>query len=106
MLDAALEAQAFVAGRTRDDLSQDRMLTLALVKAVEIIGEAAVQVSDNLRDANPQIPWIDIVGMRNRLVHAYFNINLDIVWDTVTANLPPLIEQLQSLLESPGNDSE
>ena len=95
MLDAAHEAIEFAQGRTRVDLNGDRKLVLALVKDVEIIGEAAYQVFQTARDQLPGIPWDDIIGMRHRLVHAYFDINLDILWRTVQDDLPPLIAELE-----------
>jgi len=95
MLDAAHEAIEFVQGRTRVDLNGDRKLVLALVKDVEIIGEAAYQVSQTARNQLTDIPWDDIIGMRHRLVHAYFDINLDILWRTVQDDLPPLIAELE-----------
>jgi len=97
MLDAAHEAVTFAQGQTRADLESDRMLVLALVKAVEIIGEAAYQVSQATREQLPEIPWEDIIGMRHRLVHAYFDINLDILWRTVQDDLPPLLEKLREI---------
>ncbi len=99
MLDAAQEAMLFSQGRSRADLDSDRMLVLALVKEIEIIGEAANQVTETTRSRYPLIPWIDIVGMRNRLVHAYFDINLDILWQTVQHDLPSLIVELQRALQ-------
>lgn len=72
MLDAAHEAIAFANGRTRADLNVDRMLVLSLVKDIEIIGEAAFQISSDTRVQLPSVPWDDIIGMRHRLVHAYF----------------------------------
>ncbi len=98
MLDAAREAVAFARGRTRGDLDNDRQLVLALAKDVEIVGEAAVQVTMPTRQCFPEIPWEKIVGMRNRLVHAYFDINLDIVWNTVMGDLPELISLLESII--------
>lgn len=95
MLDAAHEAIEFAKGRNRVDLNGDRKLVLALVKDIEIIGEAAYQVSQTARDQLPGIPWDDIIGMRHRLVHAYFDINLDILWRTVQDDLPPLIVELE-----------
>lgn len=77
MLDAAREALSFVRGKTREDLDRDRLLVLALVKAIEIIGEAACQVSSETRSQIPEVPWEDIIGMRHRLVHAYFDIDLE-----------------------------
>lgn len=79
MLDAAREAVSFTRGRIRVDLESDRQLVLSLVKDIEIVGEAAVRITESTRTQTPEIPWQEIVAMRNRLVHAYFNINLDIV---------------------------
>jgi uncharacterized protein with HEPN domain len=103
MLDAAREALAFAHGRQREELEQDRQLTLALVKAIEIIGEAASQVSSNARQQSPAIPWPNIIAMRNRLVHAYFDIDLDRVWDTLIDDLPPLIALLEKFLSTNAN---
>lgn len=95
MLDAAREAVSFASGRTRADLDEDRQLVLAVVKDVEIIGEAANAVTESARLELPDLPWQEIVAMRNRLVHAYFDINLDILWQTVQQDLPMLIERLE-----------
>lgn len=100
MLDAAREAEAFAQNRSRSDLDSDRMLALSLLKLIEIIGEAAATISKESRSQLPQIPWPSIVGMRNRLVHGYFDIDLDRVWDTITADLPPLIEELERIISS------
>ena len=99
MLDAAREVMEFTKSRTRTSLDTDRMLVLSLVKEIEIIGEAANQVSETTRDLTPAIPWADIISMRNRLVHAYFDINLEILWKTVQDDLPPLIAALEDVLE-------
>jgi len=103
MLDAAREALGFVQGRHRADLNSDRQLVLALVKDIEIIGEAAFQTSENTRVQLPEIPWDDIVGMRHRLVHAYFDINLDILWKTVQDDMAPLISPLEQVLDRKGD---
>lgn len=95
MIEAAEHALAFTAGRSRADLDSDVMLRLALTRAVEILGEAASQVSEAGRNELSDIPWPRIVGMRNRIVHAYFDINLDILWDTLQLDLPPLLAQLK-----------
>jgi uncharacterized protein with HEPN domain len=70
-------------------------LQLALVRLIEIIGEAATRVSKETRAACPIIPWDDVIGMRNKLIHGYDSVDLDILWDTVTDDLPPLIEELE-----------
>ena len=98
MLEAAREATHFVTGRTREDLQHNRMFSFALVHSIEIIGEAASQVSPESRAACPNLPWPEIIGMRNRLIHAYFDIDLDRVWETVSDDLPPLITELEKIL--------
>ena len=98
MLDAVKEAVSFAQNKTRIDLNTDRKLVL--VKSIEIMGEAAAKVTKECRDELPQIPWLSIIGMRNRLIHAYFDINLDIVWQTVKEELPPLIVELERTLSS------
>ena len=100
MLDAANEASLFVSGKKRNDLDANRQLTLALVKDIEIIGEAASKVSQETKTNYPAIPWLDIVNMRNRLIHAYFDIDLEIVWDTVTKDLPPLMTEIGKIVRS------
>jgi uncharacterized protein with HEPN domain len=99
MLDAARECMEFTRDSRREDLDKDRKLVLALVKEIEIIGEAAYQVSEETRRCLPEIPWEDIVGMRHRLVHAYFDINLDILWRTVQDDVPFLTKVLEKILE-------
>ena len=98
MLDAAREALSFVAERRGEDLARDRMLVLALVKEIEIIGEAASRISDESRKALPRIPWPKIIAMRNRLIHAYADVDLSIVWDTLTGALPELLRELEIAL--------
>ena len=98
MLDAAQEAITFASGKTRKDLDIDRILALAIVKSIEIIGEAASKVTEKFRSNKKGIPWEDIITMRHRLTHAYFDINLDIVWQTVRADLPELIKELEEII--------
>ncbi len=98
MLEAAREAISFAEGRSRTDLDDNRMLFHSLVRNMEIIGEAASQVSRELRDARSGLPWADVVGMRNRLIHAYFDVDPDIIWDTVTQDLPLLVVALSVLI--------
>jgi uncharacterized protein with HEPN domain len=100
MRDAALEALAFTNAKTREDLDRDRKLVLALVKEMEIIGEAAFKISKETREQLPGVPWNDIVGMRHRLIHAYFEINLEIVWQTIQKDLPGLVSVLNLFLDS------
>jgi uncharacterized protein with HEPN domain len=99
MLDAAQEAAFFAQNKTRGSLDTDGQLVLSVVKSIEIIGEAAANVTTKCREDFPQIPWRDIISMRNRLTHVYFDINLDILWKTVVEDLPPLIAELGKVVE-------
>lgn len=87
MLEAALKATEFVRGQNRSTLDADEKLTLSLVHLLEILGEAAGKISQDFRRRHPEIPWNRVSGIRNRLIHGYFDIDLDIVWETVTARL-------------------
>jgi len=99
ILDAAREAVAFSQGRSRADLDTDRKLNLSLVRLLEIIGEAARGISQEFRDSHPDLPWKNMVGMRDRLIHGYFDINLDMVWETVKEDLPDLIIKLEKIVD-------
>ena len=98
MLEWAQEALGYARGRTRPDLDADRMLAIVLVHCLETVGEAAAQVSEPTRSALPDIPRRTLTGMRNRLVHVYHDINLDMVWKAVTRSLPPLARSLERAL--------
>ena len=98
MLDASTEAAGYADSKVRADLDTDRTLVHSLVRCLEITGEAAAKVSKDCRSQYDSIPWDDIIGMRNRLIHAYFDINLNIVWRTVKEELPALIKNLELAL--------
>jgi uncharacterized protein with HEPN domain len=95
MLAAARDAIQFAHGKTENDLGGDRKLTLALLKCIEIIGEAASRVGEETRNQHSSLPWADMIGMRNRLVHGYFDIDLSLLWATITEDLPALIRELE-----------
>ena len=98
MLDYSREAAALVAGRTREDLDTDRTLNLALVRLLEIVGEAASRTTDEERLRYPSIPWNQIVGLRNRLIHGYDSVDFDVLWGIVSSDLPKLIAEFERLL--------
>jgi uncharacterized protein with HEPN domain len=102
MLDVCRRAQRHSQGRTRPMLDTDELFADALVRTIELIGEAASRVTASTRDALPQIPWRLIIGMRNRIIHDYGNINLDIVWKTVSLQIPQLMADLEAILTSQG----
>ncbi len=98
MLEAANEALSFVQGKTREDLYGSRLLALALTRQIEIIGEAASKVSLERRAAIPGIPWHAVTGIRHRAIHAYFDVDLEVIWSTITLYLPALVRELDNAL--------
>lgn len=98
MLDHIEEAVALAQGRTREDLETERVFFLALLKLVEIVGEAATRVSDSMQNAHPEIPWREVIGTRNRLVHGYDAVDYNILWEIVTADFLPLARQIDGVL--------
>lgn len=102
MLEYAQEALDMIEGRVRADLDADRMLNLAMTRLIEIVGEAAGRVTPETRQRHEEIPWAEIVGLRNRLIHGYDAVDLDILWQVIQADLPPLISQLEAILGDAG----
>ncbi len=100
MLDHAREASAMAAGKTRKDLDADRKLNLALVRLLEIVGEAANRIPARERAQYQTIPWSQIVGLRNRLIHGYDSVDFDILWQIVTRDLPALIASLEQIIQA------
>jgi uncharacterized protein with HEPN domain len=98
IVEAAQMAQGFVEGRRRADLDTDTMLLFAVVQVIQIIGEAASRVSPERRAATPSVPWAGIIGMRNRLVHVYDEIDHEVVWQTATVEIPEVLPLFISLL--------
>jgi uncharacterized protein with HEPN domain len=99
MLDAARKTLDFTNGRSRSDLDTDEQLTLAVVRLLEIIGEAAKKVTAETRRPHPEIPWREIASTRDRLIHGYFDVDLDVVWSIATGDLPGLVASLEAILE-------
>ena len=100
ILSHAREAVAILHGKTRADLDHDRMLNLALTRLLEIIGEAANRIPDSVQENYPHLPWLQMISLRNRLIHGYDNVDFDILWVIVTQDLPGLIVQLEDILEA------
>ena len=98
MLNAAADAVEFVGSADQTQFKADKMLQYAVIRCIEIVGEAARKVSRGFQSANPEIPWPDIVGMRHRLIHNYSDVRLDLVWSVVHDKLPELIAALRQLV--------
>jgi len=102
MLESARKTVRFAQGKSRSDLDADELLSLGLVRLIEIIGEAAKNVTDSTKLTHPEIPWRQIAATRDRLIHAYSSIDLDIIWDIIKNDLPSLISSLERVLASNG----
>ena len=98
MLDHAREAISLVQGKSRSDLDRDRVLNLALVRLLEIVGEAAGRVPKEEHALYPQVPWPQIIGLRNRLIHGYDAVDNDILWQIIVRDLPSLVADLEAIL--------
>lgn len=98
MLDHARETITLTRGKARADLDNDRVLNLALVRLLEIVGEAAGRVSKEECALHPEIPWPQIIGLRNRLIHGYDVVDNDILWQIITRDLPQLVEALEAIV--------
>jgi len=106
MLDAARKALQFTAEKSPTDLQTDEKLTLALVRLIEIIGEAAVKVTPDIQARFAAIPWREIIGTRNRLIHGYDQVNLEILWKIVSTDLPSLVKELEKAIIGLENDTQ
>lgn len=98
MLDHIIEAVSLAERHTRADLDSDRLFYLAAIKLVEIVGEAAHRVSEKTQEDHPGIPWREIIGTRNRLIHGYDAVDSDILWEIISGDFPPLAEKLKTIL--------
>ena len=98
MLDHARKAVQLAHGKIRADIDADELLGLAMTRLLEVIGEAAARVSQAARDHHPQIPWLSIAGMRNRLIHGYDAVDFDILWHVVQYDLPALIVDIEKII--------
>ncbi len=108
MRQAATDACGFVAGFAKDDFLEDKRTQQAVIMSLIIIGEAATKVMDGYAEfaqAHPEVPWRSMRGMRNRIAHGYFDINLDVVWDTVQTALPELLKQLPAGRQDADNEN-
>ncbi len=100
MRDHAREALQFVTGKNREDLDENRMLNLSLVRLLEIIGEASSRVTESTKKSHPEIPWQQISGLRNRLIHGYNQVDLDILWNILQDDIPVLLANIEKVFRS------
>ena len=100
MVEAIEKIRRYVQGMDLDAFIEDERTSDAVVRNLEIIGEAAARLPEEFTGSHASIPWAQIVGLRNRIVHGYFGIDLSLVWNIITHDIPPLHAQLQNLLRA------
>ncbi len=98
IIESIADIKEFTAGMTRESFSIDKKTIKAVVRSLEVIGEAANKLPDDVRDGYPEISWQEIIGMRNRLIHEYFGVDLDIVWQTIEEDLKPLDNAVKKMV--------
>ena len=99
ILDSILKIENFVEGLSFEDFKDDDKTVFAVIRALEIIGEASKKISQQLKDGYPQIPWREISGMRDKLIHGYFGVDLRVVWDTIIIDIANLKPQIKKMLD-------
>ena len=105
ILENTYKALDFVKGMTGDDFLQDEKTVFAVIRALEIVGEATKKIPDEIRAKYPDIPWREMAGMRDKMVHDYFGVNLMVVWKTIVEDLPVLKSRIQKAFEKESQDS-
>jgi uncharacterized protein with HEPN domain len=106
MLENAVRAMQFTEGLNFEAFKKDEKTVYAVIRAVEIIGEATRNIPEDIRKKYPQIPWRDAADMRNKLVHRYFGINIEVIWQTINEDLPMLMDALQEIIRREENSND
>jgi len=99
MSEAVQDVGIFTAGMTQELFLADRKTINAVIRSLEVLGEAAGKIPPEIREKYPEIPWSDMVGMRNRLIHEYFGVDAAIIWQTLVEDLPPLVVAIEAMLD-------
>lgn len=102
ILDATVKIESYLQGVNKEVYDSNTMIQDAIIRQLEVIGEATKNISNEMRDSKPNIPWQDMAGMRDKLIHHYFGVDIGQVWLTANTDIPPLKNEIQSLLDSLG----
>lgn len=100
IIESISKIEVYVEGVSKEKFMEKSLIQDAVIRKIEIIGEASKMISEKTRSKNPKIPWKDIAGMRDKLIHSYFGVDLDAIWETVKKDIPTLKKELQKLADS------
>jgi uncharacterized protein with HEPN domain len=100
IIDAFTQVDHYMDGISHEEFFSNKLLQDGVIRQLEVMGEAARNLSDDFRNEHPQIPWSQMIGLRNRMTHAYFNVNLQIIWEIVRGDLPDLKRKIQCILDN------
>ncbi len=100
ILEHAEKTQDFISGMTRDDFLQDEKTVFAIIRALEVVGEATKKIPREVREKYPNVPWREMAGTRDKLIHDYFGVNLGVIWKTATEDIPALIPLIRQILKN------
>ncbi len=98
------DIEEFTAGTSYEEFGRDKKTGYAVIRCFEVLGEAIKHIPDHVRGEHPEIPWKGLAGMRDKLIHGYFGVDLRIVWDTIEEDLPPLKEAVRDMIHSSSHD--
>jgi len=105
IMDAFVQIERYTDGVSHDDFMENSLLQDGVIRQLEIMGEASRSLSEDIRNDYPHIPWRQMIGLRNRMIHAYFNVNLQIIWEIVKGDIPDLKQKMKQLLDAISEES-
>ncbi len=104
-MDAFVQIEHYMDNVSHEDFLRNRLLQDGVIRQLEVMGEAARNLSEDLRNEHPQIPWRQMIGLRNRMIHAYFNVDLQIIWEIVQGDIPVLLQKMKQILDTMREES-
>jgi len=105
IIDAFALIEHYMDNASHEEFLRNRLLQDGVIRQLEVMGEAARNISEDLRNEHPQIPWRQMIGLRNRMIHAYFNVDLQIIWEIVKGDIPDLKQKMKQLLDAISEES-
>lgn len=103
IMEMIADIRNFTKGMSYEDMDNDRKTLFAVIRCLEVLGEAVKKIPENIRNEYPKIPWQEIAGMRDKLIHEYFGVDIETIWDTIQDDLSPLQEAIDKIIKKDGS---